>query len=65
MNSLKNAGMDKEVINLFLRALKLYKLPNEGIVCDYGDKGREFYIILEGQVDINVIDDEEHTLHLN
>lgn len=57
--------MDKEVINILLRALKLYKLQNEGIVCDYGDKGREFYIILEGQVDINVIDDEEFTLHLD
>ena len=43
-----NDDLDDEIVNHFLAALKLYKFSDEGIVCDYGDKGKEFYVILEG-----------------
>lgn len=45
-------------MNNFLAALTLHRLRNMGIVCDYGDKGKEFFIILEGKVDILVLDEE-------
>ena len=54
-----NEGLDDEVVNHFLAALKLHKLEDEGVVCDYGDKAREFFVILEGSIDVYILDDEE------
>ena len=54
-----NDDLNDDVVNQFLAALKLYKFHNNGIVCDYGDKGKEFFVILEGSVDVSVPDEED------
>jgi hypothetical protein len=58
-----NEGLDDEIVNHFLAAIKLHKIhvhhDKKAIVCDYGDKGREFFVILEGSVDVLVLDEED------
>lgn len=38
--------------------MKIHKMKNTNIVVDYGDLGREFYVILEGSVDIYTVQEE-------
>lgn len=57
-----NEDMDNEMLNSFLSGLAIYNVKNDKIVCDYGDFGREFYVILEGKVDILIMDEQDFLL---
>jgi len=41
-------------VDNFLESLKLKKMSKDTKVFDYGDRGKEFYVIMQGAVSIQV-----------